>query len=142
MKGKMSSGIDTNMIIAGIVIAIIVLGLIFVFMGRKNQENFSNKNINEKKKKSKNEAWVFKSARAGVPNITCSSPETDEKKNLSIDKSKELCPQKDGKNGHWVCNDVVKTNPKTKKIVQYTGCGCMYPTDMNDPNNLFNTNES
>lgn len=95
----------------------------------------------KKKKKAKSEAWLFKSARAGYADVTCTNPETDDKKNLSVDKSKELCPQKDGMNGNWVCNDIVKTNPKTKKIVQLTGCGCMYPTEINDPNNLFNTNK-
>lgn len=137
MKRKISSGVDTNLIICVVVIVVLILAIAFFLLRKNNStETFALSDLS----KNKHQAFLFKSARAGVPTITCSTPDTNEKKSASIDKSKELCPQKNGKSGHWVCNDIVKNDPKTKKVVEYVGCGCMYPTEMSDPNNLFGPN--
>jgi len=129
MKGSSFNSLDSNMIIAGIVIAIIVLGLIFVFMGRKNKESFANPP--EKKKKRYN----FRSIRAGSGMITGVVRLAGEPKNPDEKKIRDkICPVKNGDKGSYICEERSYMKKEPAKVA----CGCMYDLSDNDPDNLFN----
>ena len=129
MKGKSpkSFGLDTNMTVACIFIAIIVIAFIFVIFNKKGsgkqQENFAN-----------NTTYQFKTARAGHGMGSCTLINSGLPKDVSQKDniSKKECPNKNGKKGHWVCNEVIYPDGRKR-----AGCGCLYGIDNNDPKNLF-----
>jgi hypothetical protein len=131
----------------------ILLFLIIDFSAKSNYQNKMEKFFNEgfesqsieeftknndaKKDFGKNTTYKFRTARAGLMSegtLVNSGLEKDVSQKNDI--SKTQCPDKDGKKGFWVCNEMRYNNGK-----KVAGCGCMYDTESTDPKNIFLENK-